>query len=75
MVPNNSTKFEIRSQVISGNHWGWTEGWMDTYTSNQTKGISHNTSPLSVEGYTKPSAKLEINIDVKYVGEDERTDG
>jgi hypothetical protein len=21
MVPNNSTKFEIRSQVISGNHW------------------------------------------------------
>jgi hypothetical protein len=28
-----------------------------------------------VEGYTKPSAKLEINVDVKYVGEDERTDG
>jgi hypothetical protein len=24
------------------------------------------------EGYTKPSAKLEINVDVKYVGEDER---
>jgi hypothetical protein len=22
-----------------------------------------------------PSAKLEINVDVKYVGEDERTDG
>jgi hypothetical protein len=21
LVPNNSTKFEIRSQVISGNHW------------------------------------------------------
>jgi hypothetical protein len=30
---------------------------------------------LSVEGYTKPSAKLEINVDVKYVGEDERTKG
>jgi hypothetical protein len=30
---------------------------------------------LSVEGYTKPSAELEINVDVKYVGEDERTDG
>jgi hypothetical protein len=35
--------------------------------------VSHNTSPLSVEGYTKPSAELEINVDVKYVGEDERT--
>jgi hypothetical protein len=40
MVPNNSTKFEIRSQVISGNYWGRTEGWTDTYTSNQTKGIT-----------------------------------
>jgi hypothetical protein len=40
MVPNNSTKFEIRSQVISGNHWGQTEGWTDIYTSNQTKGIT-----------------------------------
>jgi hypothetical protein len=28
-----------------------------------------------VEGYTKPSAELEINVDVKYVGEDERTNG
>ena len=28
-----------------------------------------------MEGYTKPSAELEINVDVKYVGEDERTDG
>jgi hypothetical protein len=37
--------------------------------------VSHNTLPLSVEGYTKPSAELEINVDVKYVGEDERTDG
>jgi hypothetical protein len=36
-------KFEIRSQVIqnvSGNHWGQTEGWTDTYTSNQMKGIT-----------------------------------
>jgi hypothetical protein len=32
--------------------------------------IIHNTSPL-----TKPSAELEIKVDVKYVGEDERTDG
>jgi hypothetical protein len=32
--------FEIRSQVISGNHWVRTEGWTDTYTSNQTKGIT-----------------------------------
>jgi hypothetical protein len=31
---------------------------------------NNNTSPL-----TKPSAELEIKIDVKYVGEDERTDG
>jgi hypothetical protein len=39
MIP----KFEIRSQVIqnvSGNHWGQTEGWTDTYTSNQTKCIT-----------------------------------
>jgi hypothetical protein len=41
---------------------------------NETKRVSHNTSPLSVDGYTKPSAELEINVDVKYVGEDERTD-
>jgi hypothetical protein len=27
--------------------------------------------PLIVEGYTKPSAELEINVDVKYLGEDE----
>ena len=40
-----------------------------------SEGVSHNTSPLSVEGYTKPSAELEINVDVKYVGEDERTNG
>jgi hypothetical protein len=26
-------------------------------------------------GMLKPSAELEINVDVKYVGEDERTDG
>jgi hypothetical protein len=37
--------------------------------------LSHNTSPLSIEGYTKASAELEINVDVKYVGEDERTNG
>jgi hypothetical protein len=44
--------------------------------AHQTKQrASHNTSPLSVEGYTKPSAELEINVDIKYVGEDERTDG
>jgi hypothetical protein len=44
------------------------------FPTHQTKRrVSHNTSPLSVEGYTKPSAELEINVDVKYVGEDERT--
>jgi hypothetical protein len=35
-------------------------------------GVSHNTSPLSVEGYAKPSAELEINVDVKCLGEDDR---
>ena len=73
MVP----KFEIRSQVIqnvSGNHWGQTEDGR-THTHQTKRSVSHNTSPLSVEGYTKPSAELEINVDVKYVGEDERTDG
>ena len=68
MVPNNSTKFEIRSQVLSGNHWGRTEGWTDTYTSNRSMGITKYL-------VTKPTAELEINIDVTYVGEDERTDG
>jgi hypothetical protein len=65
---------KIRSQVISGNHWG---GQRDgrTHTDQTNRGASHNTSSLSVEGYTKPKAELEINIDVKYVGEDERTDG
>ena len=69
MEPNNSTQFEIRSQVISGNHWG---GQRDgrTHTRQIKRRVSHNTSPL-----TKPSAELEIKIDVKYVGEDERTDG
>ena len=76
MVPNNSTKFEIRSQVISGNHWGRTKGWTDRLhiKPNEEYHII-NTSPLSVEGYTKPSAELEVNVNVKYVGKDERTDG
>ena len=41
-----------------------------THTHQTKRRVSHNTSPL-----TKPSAELEINVDVKYVGEDERTDG
>ena len=45
------------------------------HTHKTKRRVSHNTWPLSVEGYTKPSAELEINVDVKYVGEDERTDG
>ena len=55
----------------------WKPPGMDgrTHTHQTKRRVSHNTSPLSVEGYTKPSAELEINIDVKYVGEDERTDG
>ena len=67
MVPNNSTKFEIRSQVISGNHWG---GQRDrrTRTHQAKRRVPYNTSPL-----TKPSAELEIKVDVKYVSEDERT--
>jgi hypothetical protein len=59
MVPNNSTKFEIRSQVISGNHWGRTEGWTDTYTSNQTKGIKLCT----VVWYHKIQIKFEFQCD------------
>jgi hypothetical protein len=57
MVPNNSTQFEIRSKVISGNHWG---GKRDgrTHTHQTKRMIAHTTSPLSVEGYTKPSAEL-----------------
>jgi hypothetical protein len=74
MVPNNSTKFEIRSQVISGNHWGRTDRNGRTHTHQTKRRVSHNTSPLSVEGYTKPPAELEINVDVKYVGEG-RTNG
>ena len=46
-----------------------------THTHQTKRRVSHNTSPLSVEGYTKPSAELEINVDVKYVCEDERTGG
>ena len=38
-----------------------------THTLQTKRRVSHNTSPLSVEGYTKPSAELEINVDVKYV--------
>ena len=41
-----------------------------THTHQTKRRISHNTSPL-----TKPSTELEIKVDVKYVGEDERTDG
>jgi hypothetical protein len=37
MVQNNSTKFKIRSQVISGNHWGRTEGWSAKRHRNETK--------------------------------------
>jgi hypothetical protein len=44
-----------------------------THTHQTNRGASHNASSLSVEGHTKPTAELEINIDVKYVGEDERT--
>ena len=74
MVPNNSTQFEIHSQVISGNHWsGQRDG--RTHTRQIKRKVSHNTSPLSVEGYTKPSAEIEINVDVKCVGEGERTYG
>ena len=42
-----------------------------THTHQTKRRVSHNTSPLIVEGYTKPSAELEINVDVKYLSEDE----
>jgi hypothetical protein len=35
-----------------------------THTHQTKRRVSHNTSPLRVEGYTKPSAELEINVDV-----------
>ena len=57
MVPNNSTKIEIRSQVIPETIGG---GERDgrTHTHQTKRRVSHNTPPLSVEGYTKPSAEL-----------------
>ena len=41
-----------------------------THTHQTKRRVSYNTSPL-----TKPSAELEIKVDVKYVGEDERMGG
>jgi hypothetical protein len=65
MIPNNSTKFEIRSQVISGNHWGRTEGWTDTYTSNQT-------NPLSTEHMKLIGSFLKRSLELKYKSPDVR---
>ena len=68
---NLKSVLELSLETIGG---GQRDG--RTHTHQTKRGVSHNTSsPLSVEGYTKPSAELEINVDVKYVGEDERTDG
>jgi hypothetical protein len=38
---------------------------MDGHMHQTKRMVSHNTSPLSVEGYTKPSAELEINVDAE----------
>ena len=69
MVPNNSTNLKsvlkLYLETIGGG-----ERDRRTHTHQTKRRVSHNTSPLSVEGYTKPSAELEINVDVKYVGED-----
>ena len=74
MIPNNSTNLKsvlkLYLETIGG---GQRDGRTHTHQTKQR--VSHNTSPLSVEGYTKPSVELEINVDVKYVGEDEWTDG
>jgi hypothetical protein len=60
MVPNNSTQFEIRSQVISGNHWG---GQRDgrTHTRQIKRRVSHNTSPLV--WYHNIQIKFEFQCD------------
>jgi hypothetical protein len=74
MVPNTVQNFKsvlkLYLETIGNGQW---DGRTHTHQTN--RGPSHNTSSLSVEGYAKPTTKLEINIDVKYVGEDERTDG
>jgi translation elongation factor EF-G len=72
MVPINSTTFVLKLylETIGGEQ---RDG--RTHKHQTKRRVSHNTLPLSVEGNTKPSAELEIIVDVKYVGEDERTDG
>jgi hypothetical protein len=69
-VQNLKSVLKLYLETIGG---GQRDGW--THIHQTKRRVSHNTSPLSVEWYTKPSAELEINVDVKYVGEDERTDG
>ena len=69
-VPNLKSVLKLYLETIGGGH---RDGLTHTHQTN--RGASPNTPSLSVEGYTKPTTELEINIDVKYVGEDERTDG
>ena len=70
MVPNTvqnlKSVLKLYLETIGG---GQRDG--QKHTDQTNRGASHNTSSLSVEGYTKPTAELEINIDVTYVGENE----
>jgi hypothetical protein len=58
-------KFEFQCDQIIGSK---VVSLKRTHTHQTKRRVSHNTSPL-----TKSSAELEIKVDVKYVGEDERT--
>jgi hypothetical protein len=69
-VQNLKSVLKLYLETIGGGQRG-----ERTHTHQTKRRVSHSTSPLSVEGYTKPSAELEIYVDEKYVGEDERTDG
>ena len=60
-VQNLKSVLKLYLETIGG---GQRDG--RTHTHQTKRRVSHNTSPLSVEGYTKPSAELEINVDVKY---------
>jgi hypothetical protein len=71
-VQNLKSVLKLYLETIGG---GQRDG--RTHTHQTKRRVSHNTSPLtcSVEGYTKPSAELEINVDVNMSEKtNERTD-
>jgi hypothetical protein len=60
-VQNLKSVLKLYLETIGG---GQKDGRTHTH---QTKWrVSHNTSPLSVEGHTKPSAELEIKFQIPY---------